>query len=203
MSDAAFGLPAAPCVLRRAHFLTTPWKNGGGITHEIARAGAGPDFLWRLSVAEVAQDGPFSPFPGLSRILTVIAGAGMRLVRPDGSHIAAPPDQPVAFSGDERLTGALIDGPCRDFNLIFDAARVSGAVRMAGPTDAVPGAVGALCLAGELGVLTADGGTVTAAAGDFIFAGGAALGMSSDARALVVWLSRAGGNGAASLPQTA
>jgi environmental stress-induced protein Ves len=56
-------------------FVTMPWKNGGGITHEILKQEHGGKLLWRLSIAEVASDGPFSLFPGLSRILTVIEGA--------------------------------------------------------------------------------------------------------------------------------
>ena len=41
-----------------------PWKNGQGITHEIAREpAAGDSFLWRLSIAEVAADGDFSLVP--------------------------------------------------------------------------------------------------------------------------------------------
>ena len=45
----------------------SPWKNGGGVTREIAKgAAAGPDddWGWRISIAEVERDGPFSTFPG-------------------------------------------------------------------------------------------------------------------------------------------
>ncbi|MBM7325185.1 HutD family protein, partial [Agrobacterium sp. S2] len=47
-----------------------PWKNGGGVTTEIivhpAKASMA-DFDWRISMANVAQDGPFSIFPGVDR----------------------------------------------------------------------------------------------------------------------------------------
>ena len=63
-------------------FTTAPWKNGGGVTHEIAKSEEDGAWLWRLSIAEVATDGPFSAFLGLSRILTVIEGEGLQLHLP-------------------------------------------------------------------------------------------------------------------------
>ena len=48
-----------------------PWKNGGGVTTEIAKDGSEP-FLWRASRAQVASDGPFSYFPGYDRILIIL-----------------------------------------------------------------------------------------------------------------------------------
>lgn len=101
----------------------TPWKNGGGVTREIATgpspgAGAHPgaDWGWRISLAEVAQDGPFSIFPDTDRIIAVIDGAGMDLVRPDGSILALDLYRPVRFDGEAPLAGRLRRGPVRDLN---------------------------------------------------------------------------------------
>ena len=67
--------------LAAAGYRRMPWKNGQGVTREIAREPAeGEDFLWRLSIAEVAASGDFSLFPGYDRTITLIEGAGMRLV---------------------------------------------------------------------------------------------------------------------------
>src|SRR5690606_386633 len=70
-----------------------PWKNGGGETAEIAvsPAGAGfDDFDWRISTAIVAQSGPFSGFPGVDRVLTVIEGGAMELtVAGEARHLDA------------------------------------------------------------------------------------------------------------------
>ncbi len=58
-----------------------PWKNGGGVTEEIAvyPSDAGfDDFAWRISMARVGQGGPFSRFPGVDRTLAVLEGR-MRL----------------------------------------------------------------------------------------------------------------------------
>jgi environmental stress-induced protein Ves len=44
------------------------WKNGLGWTREIAREPADGDaWTWRLSIAEVEKDGPFSAFPCCDR----------------------------------------------------------------------------------------------------------------------------------------
>lgn len=137
-------------IIRPGDFTTQKWKNGGGVTHEIARAEDAGGFLWRLSLAEVASDGPFSAFPGLERILTVIHGAGLILDTP-GGPIAAHPLNPVRFSGDLPVHGRLIDGTVRDLNLIFDPARIGGEVRLVDDTNPLTtGAAGALyCLTGR------------------------------------------------------
>ena len=99
----------------------TPWKNGGGVTREIA-TGSPPDSTagwgWRVSLAEVAQDGPFSIFPETDRVIAVIDGAGMDLVSPDGATVALEPFQAVRLSGDDPLFGRLRHGPVRDLNVM-------------------------------------------------------------------------------------
>jgi environmental stress-induced protein Ves len=144
---------AAMQIIRRAKFKTVPWKNGGGITHEVAKAEEDGRLLWRLSLAEVASDGPFSLFPGLARILTVIDGDGMDL-RDATGHIVhlVPPLTPVHFSGDEPLTGTLRAGKCLDFNLIYDPFRFAGSVKVVSGADNKPGDLmgGLLCLSGSV-----------------------------------------------------
>jgi hypothetical protein len=105
---------------------TMPWKNGGGVTHEIFRFPEGGDtWLWRMSVAEVAADGPFSAFPGCMRSLTLLSGEGMRLDFPGRSMELLPPYGSAVFSGEEALTAHLIDGPTTDFNAIWRTDSVS------------------------------------------------------------------------------
>jgi len=38
-----------------------PWRNGGGLTREIARAAGrtSQDWAWRVSIAEIDRGGPF------------------------------------------------------------------------------------------------------------------------------------------------
>jgi environmental stress-induced protein Ves len=119
-------------ILHPADFTTTPWKNGGGLTHEIARKDGDAGFLWRLSIAEVARDGPFSCFDGYARILTVIDGAGIALHAPDGV-LTALPLHPVAFDGATPIEGRLLNGAILDLNLIYDPTRFKGQVERLTP----------------------------------------------------------------------
>ncbi|MBP0627992.1 MULTISPECIES: HutD family protein [unclassified Cupriavidus] len=106
----------------------TRWKNGGGNTREIAvwPPGAGmDDFVWRLSVADIEADGPFSAFPGIDRQIVLLDGAGVMLRADDGSfsHRLVQPGAPFAFSGDTGLQAALLDGATRDFNVMTRRGR--------------------------------------------------------------------------------
>ena len=116
-------------------FNTAPWKNGGGITHEIATAPVANGFAWRLSIAEVTRNGPFSRFDGMQRILTVIEGAGMHLDS-EAETIAARPGEPCRFPGELALEGKLIAGPVHNFNLIYDANALQADVQLI--TDQAP-----------------------------------------------------------------
>jgi len=102
------------------------WKNDGGWTTEIARDPADGDrFRWRISIAEIERDGPFSSFPGVDRELLLLDGSGIELDIDD-----APPRrlaqrfERVRFSGESRVNCRLLAGPTRDFNVMADRARV-------------------------------------------------------------------------------
>lgn len=116
----------------------TPWVNGGGITREIAAERDDHGILWRISLADVSQEGPFSHFAGLQRILTVFDGGGMLLETSDGPLTAAPM-MPLPFAGDLPVEGRLPFGPIRDLNVIFRAAHILADVRaLKGPTRILP-----------------------------------------------------------------
>ncbi len=142
-------------IIRYADLVPVSWKNGGGVTREIARQDTDGEFAWRLSIADVASEGPFSAFPGLQRILTVIEGEGMVLERPGLKPLAANLFEPVAFTGDEPVNGMLPNGACRDFNVIWSPKFASASVTVANgqsnpvmsPTE---GVICVLCLTGAV-----------------------------------------------------
>lgn len=109
-------------LIAAAELRALPWKNGGGVTREIAchPPGAGYEsFLWRISVADVAQPGPFSRFPGIDRSIVLMQGGPMVLVFSDGgpTHTLRP-WEPLRFAGEAALDAQLPAGPTRDFNVM-------------------------------------------------------------------------------------
>ncbi len=113
-------------LLRAQDHIRMPWRNGGGVTGEVAREPApGLDFGWRLSIAEVARDGGFSSFAGCQRIIAVLEGQGMQLTVDGQAQPVLGPGAPYAFSGDARVECRLPGGPIRDFNLIYRPERYS------------------------------------------------------------------------------
>lgn len=95
-----------------------PWKNGGGVTTELFRIPAGESFLFRISCASVNSDGPFSSFPNIDRILMLIQGNGFHL---EGLNTTLTDYQtPIYFQGETPVSCTLVNGPCRDFNVMTD-----------------------------------------------------------------------------------
>jgi environmental stress-induced protein Ves len=109
-----------------------PWKNGGGTTTEIAiypenTVISSGSFIWRVSIAEVASNGPFSRFPNYDRHIMLIAGNGMVLDAGSAGKIVLDRlYEPASFSGDWLIEGALKAGPVRDFNVISARKDVEG-----------------------------------------------------------------------------
>lgn len=114
-------------VLMRRELVDMPWKNGGGITRQIARGMGAETDAWTISRADVARDGQFSDFSGMMRVLTVVSGGTMMLDTPAGSLKAAP-WLPIRFDGAWQVHSRLMDGPLTDLNLMFDPERCEGEV---------------------------------------------------------------------------
>jgi uncharacterized protein len=99
----------------------TRWKNGLGWTREITRYPAGSEnWHWRLSIAEVDKDGAFSAFENIDRELVLLSGEGMRLNFADGESVTLnPPHDKHRFAGERELNAELINGPTKDFNVMW------------------------------------------------------------------------------------
>ena len=130
------------------------WKNGGGVTREVAADPPGADladFDWRVSFAEVAAGGPFSLFAGVDRIITLVAGQGMELTVDGLAALVAEPYEPFAFPGDAAVDCRLLGGPIVDFNVMSRRGRVGATVEIAvTPRELVP-PLGAMILVVALG----------------------------------------------------
>lgn len=115
-------------IIRYSDLVDVPWKNGGGVTRDIAKATGGGEFVWRVSRADVSQEGAFSDFAGLVRILTVVSDSGMQLEHASGV-LEAKPWVPVQFDGALKVSSRLDAGPLTDLNLMFDPRFCSGDVQ--------------------------------------------------------------------------
>ncbi len=121
-------------LLTATEFRRLPWQNGRGTTLELVRQDdATGALLWRLSVADVIEPGPFSPLPGIDRVITLIDGEGFDLdfagSRPS---VSLRSFEPLAFSGDWRTTATVVRGPSRDFNVMTARKKVAAKVEVAG-----------------------------------------------------------------------
>lgn len=97
------------------------WRNGGGTTVTVAASASEGDmpWTWRVSVADIEQDGPFSSFPGVDRHLTlmqdgrvVLRGGGrdFRLERRGDS---------AAFPGEQLMHASLEKAPAKVLNVMW------------------------------------------------------------------------------------
>lgn len=134
-------------ILRADGYRRMSWKNGGGETAEIAvypQDAALNGFGWRVSMATVASDGPFSAFPEVDRTLAVLDGEGIALeVEGSGETILTPVDPPFSFRGDAATSGRLVGGPITDLNVMTRRGRYGHRVTR----HAVGGTMRVMCAA--------------------------------------------------------
>lgn len=125
-------------LVQLADVAATPWKNGGGLTRDLLHWPAGRADAWqvRISVAEVAQSGPFSAYPGVARWFCVLQGAGVVLRFNEGEHRLTPDNPPLHFDGALAPHCKLVGGPTLDLNLM--AHQAAGRAEMARAVAGVP-----------------------------------------------------------------
>lgn len=125
--------------LDSARYRRTPWKNGGGVTVDIAGAsvhgvapGAWEGVIWRFGQTRIERPGPFSDLSGFDRLLAVVEGQGLVL------HPAGAPAldvrarfHPVRFPGEWQIESELEDGPVAVVNLMADRRRAAIDLRFA------------------------------------------------------------------------
>ena len=112
------------------------WRNGGGVTRELLAWPGVVGWVLRVSVADVACDGPFSVFDGVARWFAVLSGAGVRLDWHGRSVRLGVDSPPLAFDGGDPPQAFLIDGATRDLNLMLRRDRSSGGLRRVTPGEA-------------------------------------------------------------------
>ncbi|SEP62325.1 hypothetical protein SAMN05216548_101118 [Faunimonas pinastri] len=153
-------------ILRSPQYRQMPWKNGGGVTVEIAVSppdASVADFDWRVSMARVETPGSFSRFDGVDRTLSVIEGESI-VLSIEGREVRLERNsEPCSFAGDVPVEAALPAGPIADLNVMTRRERFSHAVeRFAGAAETTVDRRGETTLVVLRGsgaeVVTEDGG---------------------------------------------
>jgi environmental stress-induced protein Ves len=162
-------MPAAVQIIRKSSLASTPWKNGGGITHEAIRVPAsGEPFLWRVSIAHIEMPGPFSDFAGYHRTMVLLRGDGMALHFADGDRKVLRQIGALAeFDGALAANCELLGGPCMDLNLMVakSLSKVPASVqRLNAPLLLTASRRESVLLACVQGTLVLEGGGAEAAA---------------------------------------
>nr|WP_276514054.1 HutD family protein [Gluconobacter cerinus] len=112
-----------------ASFPAQPWRNGRGMTRVIA---TGAD--WRISLADIQTDGPFSVFPGLTRSLLLAAGARLTLhgLSPAPQDLRAL-GQSVCFKGEMPVSACCHGAPVQALNLMVRSEKAACLACFHGP----------------------------------------------------------------------
>lgn len=94
-----------------------PWRNGSGVTSELATGVVDEEIAWRVSIARIDEPGAFSAWPGMHRSLTLLTGDEVVLTV-NGNEHAVLRGQSFDFSGDAVVGCALPGGPVEVLNLM-------------------------------------------------------------------------------------
>ena len=117
-----------------------PWANGRGTSYEIASdRNEAEDWTWRLAMAPVNEDGPFSRIECVNRFLAVVEGAGM-LLSVDRKKLQCLPMQVVRIRGDAITDATLTDGPITDINFMIRRKESDGEMTIVSEVGLLQGA---------------------------------------------------------------
>lgn len=113
-------------IIRYEECESSLWKNGGGSTKQLLISPKDADlsnFDFRISIATISSDGPFSIFPGIDRQLCILEGEGVKLLMPENgakpSELLLRPNQAAfCFSGETQIESQLLDKQIIDFNVM-------------------------------------------------------------------------------------
>ena len=120
-------------ILKADKYLRMPWRNGHGETAQVAISPAAAtldDFDWRVSMARIDDDGPFSIFAQTDRTLVVLRGEGLRLSLDGATPVELTrSSEPLAFSGAVAAHATLIGGAVIDLNVMTRRGRYTHSMR--------------------------------------------------------------------------
>lgn len=97
-----------------------PWANGGGQTTELVGLTDSVELTpglrpWRLSIASLEREGPFSALPGMARTFLPTAEVVLAI---DGTVHPVPALRPEHFHGSQDVNLVELAAPCFAVNLM-------------------------------------------------------------------------------------
>jgi uncharacterized protein len=121
----------SPQVISLADVSPQTWRNGGGETRELlvcnvenSAKNSVENWRYRISVAEISANGPFSHFDSVQRHFCVLSGEGVNLQINEANHRLTKSSDALSFSGSATVDCTLIDGPTSDLNLMVRTSDV-------------------------------------------------------------------------------
>lgn len=121
-------------ILKSNEYRRMPWRNGRGETAEVAISPTGAtldDFDWRVSMARIDGDGPFSIFPQTDRTLAVLRGDGLCLSIAGSAPLELTRDsEPLSFPGDVAAAATLLGATVTDLNVMTRRERSRHSMRL-------------------------------------------------------------------------
>ena len=135
--------PEIPAPVQRfalAESRPEPWKNGRGVTRTLLThasasghaPGELPNWSWRISVAELQENGPFSVFEDVDRTLILLSGGALILNRPNGPTVLDRPGAQVSFRGEECIQATITPAPAQALNVMTRRGSVRSTVHLIG-----------------------------------------------------------------------
>ncbi|WP_119943509.1 HutD family protein [Neorhizobium sp. NCHU2750] len=194
-------------ILRALDHRRMPWKNGRGETVEIAvfpDAATVDTFDWRISMATVAEDGPFSVFPEIDRTLSILEGEGMELaIEGRDTTLLTQASAPYPFPADAPTTARLVDGTITDLNVMTRRGRFAHEVE----TITAPASIETsrtltllLCHRGEIRVAAGKADAALAALDCALLEAGTEVSLSGSGSGFVIRLFEGADTAALPLP---
>lgn len=117
-------------VLAAADRVAVPWLNGDGVTSEVVARPVGGDpaaFDWRLSIATISGDHPFSSYPGVDRLLMPLSPQGLDLLD-GGAPVHVRQFDVHGFAGENEVASFGVWAPTLDLNLMTRRGRCTGSL---------------------------------------------------------------------------
>jgi environmental stress-induced protein Ves len=118
-------------ILRARDRREMPWKNGGGLTSEVIVSPAGANFDtfdWRISIAAIQTNGPFSELPGIDRRLVLLEGLLALRIQQEAPVELSPNGPPIVFAGELPAYAELVAGPVTDLNVMTRRGRFRSSI---------------------------------------------------------------------------